>query len=68
GDIGILADKDDEGAFAKLLSELIQSPAKRVQMGLKGRSFVASRYSKENLLSQTEKLYEELLSEKGISA
>lgn len=68
GGIGIMIDRDDEAAFAKALTGLILSPEARAEIGSKGRESVMNRFSMRNLLSQTEKLYEELLTEKGISA
>lgn len=66
GNTGILVDEGDEAAFSQNLSELIRSPDMRREIGLKGRGVVMEKFSKENLISQIEKLYEELLLEKGV--
>lgn len=66
-DIGILVDDDEENAFAQGLKELIQSYEKRKEIGLKGREWVMQKFSKENLVQSIEKLYHELLKEKGVS-
>ena len=66
GDAAILVETNEEEKFAASLSDLIKSNQKRKEMGLKGRERVVQRFSKENLIKSTEKLYEELLKEKGI--
>ena len=66
GGVGVLVESDEEKEFADSLSELIKSAPKRKEMGLKGKDHVAQRFSKENLIKSTEKLYEKLLKEKGI--
>ncbi len=65
-DIGILVDKDDEDGFARCLSDLIASPARRDEIGTKGREYIARRFSRENLIARIEKLYEKLLKKKGL--
>jgi len=66
--IGLLVDKNDTDGFARRLSELIDSPAMREEIGLKGRECIMRKYSKENLIVRIEKLYEKLLKEKGLLA
>jgi len=68
GGVGILTARDDDDAFTKALGELIRSDEMRREMGMKGRMAVMEKFSKERLVSQTEKLYEELILEKGIKA
>ena len=68
GEIGIVVDKNDDVAFAQYLSELIKSPERRWAIGQKGRESVMERFSKDRLIVDTEKLYEDLLTEKGIIA
>jgi glycosyltransferase involved in cell wall biosynthesis len=68
GEIGAIVDKDDDAAFAQCLSELIMSGERRSEIGRKGRESVIEKFSKDRLISDTEKLYEELLTEKGIKA
>lgn len=68
GGIGILVDSDDEAAFTRRLSELVRSGQSRSEIGLKGREWVMDRFSRDRLISDTEKLYEELLKEKGIKS
>lgn len=67
GDAGILVEKGDESTFSQSLLKLILSPSLRQEMRMRGREGVMKKFSRENLLTETEKLYEELLSEKGIS-
>ncbi|MCQ9207387.1 MAG: glycosyltransferase family 4 protein [Omnitrophica bacterium] len=61
-----LVEKDDDAAFALKLSELVKSRSKREEVGARGREYVTGKFSKENLIRETEKLYEKLLHEKGI--
>ena len=68
GEIGIVVDKNEDVAFAQYLSELIKSPERRWAIGQKGRESVMERFSKDRLIVDTEKLYEDLLTEKGIIA
>jgi len=66
GDAGILVGENDEGAFVRGLGSLIEFPGQRKEFGERGRERVLKRFSRENLISGVEKLYEELLKEKGI--
>ena len=68
GEIGIVVDKNEDVAFAQYLSELIKSPERRWAIGQNGRESVMERFSKDRLIVDTEKLYEDLLTEKGIIA
>ena len=65
-DIGILVGSNETEAFSERLAELITSPARREEIGLRGREYVMKKFSKDNLIAQVEKLYEELMAEKGI--
>jgi len=67
-DIGILVEESDEASFARNLSELVKSPPRRREIGSRGRECVVKKFSKENLINCVEKLYEELLAKKGITA
>jgi len=63
---GILVEEDDEVTFTRRLSELVKSRSERKEMGDRGREYVVKKFSKENLIMRIEKLYGELLEEKGI--
>ncbi|MFA4991730.1 MAG: glycosyltransferase family 4 protein [Candidatus Omnitrophota bacterium] len=64
GESGYLLDSGDEPGFAGRLSELIRDPSKRKAFGSFGRELVRSRFSKERLIKDTGRLYNNLLSEK----
>lgn len=66
GDDGILVANGDEEMFSARLAELIKSDHKRKEIGERGKDRVLRRFSKENLIRNVEKLYGELLLEKGI--
>jgi glycosyltransferase involved in cell wall biosynthesis len=59
-DHGVTAPSGDVEAFARALRFLIEHPELRNQMGESGRAFVTMRMSKERLLSDIERLYNEL--------
>jgi glycosyltransferase involved in cell wall biosynthesis len=61
---GFLSPAGDVGQFSSNLLQLLQDKDRRVEMGLKGRRFVAERFSKERLFRDIELLYEELYGEK----
>ena len=68
GDTAFLVDKDDEAAFAGALADAVKMTAgNRREAGIKGRDRVLRDYSKERLVEDTERLYEILLTEKGIN-
>jgi glycosyltransferase involved in cell wall biosynthesis len=61
GETGLLVDAGDEAAFEARLRELIADPARRHELGERGRAHVFARFSRDRMLSDTRALYEELL-------
>lgn len=68
GEIGAVVGRDDVDNLVERLHELIVSPERRSEIGRSGRKFVMEKFSRDRLISGTEKLYGELLTEKGIKA
>jgi len=60
---GIIVRGGDTVSFAKGLLALIEDTGLRKEIGLRGRSFVVERYSRERLVSDIETLYERAYSE-----
>jgi len=57
---GILVKSCDSAALAEGLNALVGDEGLRVEMGQRARDFVRDRFSKERLLSDMKKLYEEV--------
>ncbi|MGH8598563.1 MAG: glycosyltransferase [Gammaproteobacteria bacterium] len=60
-DHGITTPSRNLAAFTNALKYLIERPGLRREMGGRGREFIRSRYSKERLIADVERLYRELL-------
>ena len=64
---GILSRSGDVDGFSDKLIGLMKDPEKRKQLGMYGKSAVMEKYSKERLLADIKKLYQQCLLEKGIA-
>jgi glycosyltransferase involved in cell wall biosynthesis len=62
GENGILVPLKDPNFLASAIKELINNPGKRTSMGKNGRRLVEREFSEEIVVSQTLKVYQELLS------
>jgi glycosyltransferase involved in cell wall biosynthesis len=58
---GLTAPSGDAEAFARALRFLIDRPDLRREMGARGRAFVRSRLSRDRLVEDIERLYEEVI-------
>lgn len=65
---GIRVAPNDEAAFCRGLARLVADEDLRRTLGERGRRFVEEQYSKERLLADVRKLYEELLPEAAPAA
>ena len=63
GASGYLVELGNVEEFIKKLLELIKDPEKRRKFGENGRNIVKDRFSKERLIKDTEKLYNNTLQE-----
>jgi glycosyltransferase involved in cell wall biosynthesis len=63
---GFLVDSADEGELADRLAELARDPVRRAEMGASGRARVIERYAVNRLVDDIDRLYRELLSERGL--
>jgi glycosyltransferase involved in cell wall biosynthesis len=61
GENGLLVPLKDSIALANAIKELIDNPEKRKSMGTNGRRLVENEFSEEIVVSQTLKVYQELL-------
>lgn len=64
GVTGLLVPPRDPAALAASLLSLLRDPARAAQMGESGRQRVADHFTLDNMIQQTEALYEALLAEK----
>src|SRR5262245_65827717 len=58
----------DHGALAAALGRLLDDPARREDMSVRGRGAVLERYSWPEVAARVEALYGEVLEEKGLAA
>ncbi len=63
---GFLVDSADPGELADRLAELARDPARRAEMGAAGRARVLERYAVDRLVDDVDRLYRELLAERGL--
>ena len=61
GENGMLVPLKNANSLASAIKELINNPEKRKIMGIKGRRLVENEFSEEIVVSQTLKVYQELL-------
>ena len=61
GENGILVPLKDSSSLASAMKELINNPEKRKIIGINGRRLVENEFSEEIVVSQTLKVYQELL-------
>ena len=67
GITGLLVPPRDPQALAEGILRLLRDPDLRQRMGGAGRERVAAHFSVEQMVQRTEKLYEQLLAEKGLA-
>lgn len=67
GETGLLVPSRDPDALARAIIQLLGDRDLRRKMGQAGRDRVAEFFSVERMVEETERLYEQLLLEKGIS-
>jgi sugar transferase (PEP-CTERM/EpsH1 system associated) len=65
GVTGLLVPSGDSDALAQSIARLLCDPDLRYKMGQAGRERVVNHFSVERTVEQTERLYEQLLVEKG---
>ena len=63
---GFLVDAEDSDALAARLAELAADPERRAQMGEAGHARVIERYAVARLVDDVDRLYRELLAERGL--
>jgi glycosyltransferase involved in cell wall biosynthesis len=68
GEDGFLVSPAAVDELAARLAELARDPDLRARMGASGRERMRTRYAVDRLIDDTDRLYRELLAEKGISA
>jgi glycosyltransferase involved in cell wall biosynthesis len=59
--VGLTAADGDVSTLAAHVSALLDNPERRRQMGAAGRAFIVERYSLDRLVSDVDRLYQELL-------
>jgi glycosyltransferase involved in cell wall biosynthesis len=63
GKTGLLVPAEDVIALEKAMSWLISQPQNRKKLGLEAAGDIRSRFAEENMLKETEKIYEEIFSQ-----
>jgi len=61
GETGLLVPAEDVIALEKAMSWLISQPRNREKLGLEAAADIRSRFAEENMLRETEKVYEEIV-------
>ena len=64
---GFLVDPADPGELAERLAELARDATRRAAMGAAGRARVLERYAVSQLIDDIDRLYRELLAERGVA-
>ena len=62
GETGILVPPKDVKAIAKAIISMLRNPELSKEMGRKGREWLVREFSVENMVAETEKVYDELSS------
>jgi len=65
GKTGLLVPPEDSSALAGALLRLLRDPGFAASLGKKGREYVASEFSFERMIANTDQLYTELLRSRG---
>jgi glycosyltransferase involved in cell wall biosynthesis len=68
GVTGLLVPPRDPSGLTEAIASLLRDPGLRRTMGRAGRGRVAERFTVERMIEQTEKVYEQLLTEKRIAS
>jgi len=61
GDNGLLVDPADDAALAKAIARLLNDEPMRGKLGAAARKFITDNFSREKMVSATEREYEECL-------
>jgi glycosyltransferase involved in cell wall biosynthesis len=64
GETGFMLSPDDVEGYAERIITLLRNDQVRRQLGANGRSFAEKYLSKDTILSQTEKVYQDVLHER----
>ncbi|PQV65378.1 Glycosyltransferase involved in cell wall bisynthesis [Abditibacterium utsteinense] len=67
GETGLIVPAFDSKSLLEALSGLLSDPARRAAMGMAGRARAVNHFSIERMVSETEKVYRELLAERALS-
>jgi len=65
GKTGVLVPPEDSSALAKAILRLLRDPGFASSIGKNGREYVASEFSFQKMIENTDKLYTELLHSRG---
>lgn len=65
GETGYFAEQDDPDSFAEAAERLLEDPARRREMGARGRQEVEQRFSTEIMLDAYENLYRKVIHQAG---
>jgi len=66
GKTGLLVPPEDSAALAEALLRLLRDPEFAARMGKSGREYVASEFSVQRMIANTDQLYTELLRSRGV--
>lgn len=66
GQTGLLVPRRDPDRLADALLALLDSPERRETMGTRGRRVASERYSTSGMVDRVDRLYRDLLREKGV--
>ncbi len=64
GKTGILVPSGDDKKLAEAILTMIMDPEKRKEFGTHGREFIRERFTKERLIADIEKLYNDIMNAK----
>ena len=66
GKTGLLVPPEDSSALGEALLRLLRDPGLAASLGKKGREYVASEFSFQRMIANTDQLYTELLRSRGV--